>query len=72
MADPIPLPGSASSSKPVWQSATVWFNALALIYEGLVQAGIIAAIPAPWGPIVLTLGNLLLRVFKTNSAVTLL
>jgi hypothetical protein len=57
-------------AKPAWQSWTIWFNLLALVYGGLVETGVLNAIPAPWGPIILSAGNLLLRTFKTTGPVT--
>lgn len=57
-------------SKPIWQSWTIWFNALAAFYAVLDQAGVIASLPMKWQAIIVIIGNVLLRI-KTDKAVSL-
>lgn len=58
------------TTKPIYQSWTLWFNVLAAVYAVLEQAGIFTALPAPWQAVILIVGNLLLR-FKTTTGVSL-
>jgi hypothetical protein len=60
-------------SRPWYTSFTVWLNIISLVLFVLQDADFIALVPDTWetfvAKIVLAL-NLVLRVFKTNSAIT--
>lgn len=53
-------------AKSIFESKTVWFN----VITGIVS--IAAAIPPPFGAIVLTVGNLVLRIWFTEKPVVLI
>lgn len=56
--------------KQPWKSWTLWFNLICLIYEFLVQNGVVAALPisAADQAKILLIGNMLLRV-KTRQPI---
>ena len=53
-------------SKSVLSSKTVWFNLAAGILGVLQSSGVVNLIPAPYGPALWALGNLILRVVTTQ------
>lgn len=54
-----------SEAKSIFESKTVWFN----VITGIVSVA--AAIPQPFGAVVLAVGNLVLRVWFTEKPVVL-
>ena len=59
-----------TDAKSILLSKTFWFNLVAGVI-GICQAeGLLTAIPAPWGPVILMVGNIVLR-YVTTKPVTL-
>lgn len=61
-----------NNTKPIWQSKTVWLNAIAALLAAYDQ--IAPFIPAEWVPkaaAVVGVLNILLRVFSTSKPVRL-
>ena len=53
----------------VWQSWTVWFNIAMLIVAFVPQVNAVFPLPAGFVEMVAMVGNLLLRVYKTTTAI---
>ena len=54
------------TAKSVFASKTLWFNLLAGAIGLAQQQGLFSLIPEPYGPAVIVLGNLLLRLITTQ------
>jgi hypothetical protein len=60
-----------TDAKSILLSRTFWFNVIAGVIGICQSEGLLAAIPAPWGPVIVMVGNLVLR-YVTTKPVTLL